>query len=155
MVVGGSPIASPVSRHAIATRVTESTISSTSRPASRKYSATAVATSAPVARTTADWSLVATTTTERREPFGPEVALDELAHLASALAEQRDHVDVGAGAPGDHAEQHALADAAARHDADPLAPAERDQAVDGPDAGAERRPMRVRSSGFGGSALRG
>ncbi len=53
------------------TRVTESIMSSTSLPASRKYSAMAVATNDPVARITAGWSLVATTTTERRSPSGP------------------------------------------------------------------------------------
>ena len=30
-----------------------------------------------------------------RQPFGAERVLDEVAHLAAALAEQRDHVDVG------------------------------------------------------------
>ena len=59
-MVGGSPTERPTSRHAIATRVIESIISRTSSPRSRNDSATAVATSAPVARTTALWSLVAT-----------------------------------------------------------------------------------------------
>ena len=33
-------------------------------------------------------SEVATTTTERAQALGPEIALDELAHLAAALADQ-------------------------------------------------------------------
>ena len=41
-VVGGSPTASPISRCAMATRVTESIISMTFKPLSRKYSAIAL-----------------------------------------------------------------------------------------------------------------
>ena len=55
----------------MATRVTESSISRTCLPWSRKYSAMAVATSAPRARTRADWSPVATTSTERFSPSAP------------------------------------------------------------------------------------
>ena len=43
MVVGGSPTARPTSRPAMAKRVMESTIRTTSLPWSRKYSAIAVA----------------------------------------------------------------------------------------------------------------
>ena len=64
-VAGGSPIASPTSRWAIASRVTESIIRSTSAPVSRKCSAMVVATSAALIRTSAGWSDVETTTTER------------------------------------------------------------------------------------------
>ena len=70
-VVGGSPTARPISRHAMAKRVIESIIRRTLRPESRKCSAIVVATRAPVARTTAAWSLVATTTTDRRSPSAP------------------------------------------------------------------------------------
>ena len=56
MVVGGSPTARPISRQAMATRVTESSMRRTCLPWSRKYSAMAVATKAPRARTNADWS---------------------------------------------------------------------------------------------------
>ena len=45
-VAGGSPAVSPTSRWAVAKRVTESIISNTSRPVSRKYSAIVVATRA-------------------------------------------------------------------------------------------------------------
>src|SRR5689334_12051453 len=58
-------MARPTSRWAIASRVTESIIRSTSAPESRKCSATVVATSAALMRTSAGWSEVATTTTER------------------------------------------------------------------------------------------
>ena len=92
---GGSPTARPISRCAIATRVTESIISSTCLPWSRKYSAIAVATSAPRART--QRGLVAGRDDHHRtcEPFRAEDALDEFAHFAAALADQRDHVHVG------------------------------------------------------------
>ena len=60
-------------------------------------------------------------TTERCRPSSPEVVLDELAHLAAALADEGDHVDVGVGVAGDHAEEGGLADAGAGEDADALA----------------------------------
>src|SRR6185437_6864581 len=58
-------MARPTSRWAIASRVTESIIRSTSAPESRKCSAIVVATSAALMRTSAGWSEVATMTTER------------------------------------------------------------------------------------------
>src|SRR4051812_31868842 len=58
-------MARPTSRWAIAKRVTESIINMTSAPWSRKCSAIAVAVSAALMRTSAGWSDVATTTTER------------------------------------------------------------------------------------------
>ena len=66
------------------------------------------------------------------------VALDELADLAATLADEPDDVDVGPRVARQHAEQHALADAAAGEDADPLAPPDRQEPVDRPDAGLER-----------------
>ena len=62
---------SPTSRCAIAKRVTESIINTTRRPWSRKYSAMAVAVIAPLMRTSAGLSEVATTTTERFRPSSP------------------------------------------------------------------------------------
>src|SRR3954447_22216345 len=70
-VAGGSPMARPTSRWAIAKRVTESIISITSAPWSRNASAMVVAASAALMRTSAGWSEVATTTTERASPSGP------------------------------------------------------------------------------------
>src|SRR3954470_4663424 len=64
-------MARPTSRCAIAKRVTESIISITSAPMSRKASAIVVAVSAALMRTSAGWSEVATTTTERSRPSGP------------------------------------------------------------------------------------
>ncbi len=64
-------MASPTSRWAVARRVTESIISSTSAPRSRKNSAIVVATKAALMRTSAGWSEVATTTTLRARPSGP------------------------------------------------------------------------------------
>ena len=56
MDVGCSPMARPISRLACATRVSESMISSTLRPCARKYSAIAVARSAPRIRNRGDLS---------------------------------------------------------------------------------------------------
>ena len=77
------------------------------------------------------------------QAFGAEIVLEEAAHLAAALADQRDHGDVGGGAARHHAEQRALADAAAAEQADALAAAAGQQRVDGADAGAQRRDDRL------------
>src|SRR3954468_6355449 len=63
-----------------------------------------------------------------------EVALDELLDLSAALADERDHVDVGRRGPGDHAEQRRLADAGAGEDAEALAAPAGDDAVERADA---------------------
>ena len=63
------------------------------------------------------------------DALGPEVALDELAHLAATLADEADHVDVGRRRAGDHAQQRRLADAGAGEDAEALAAAARHQRV--------------------------
>ncbi len=62
--------------------------------------------------------------------LGAEVALDELAHLAAALADEADHVDVGRRRAGDHAQQRRLADAGAGEDAEALAAAAGDERVE-------------------------
>ena len=59
----------------MAKRVTESIISITSRPWSRKYSAIAVAVNAAFRRTSAGWSEVAHDHHGARQALGPEVAL--------------------------------------------------------------------------------
>ena len=74
MAVGGSPAARPISRCAIAKRVSESTTSNTFLPAPQKYSATAVAASAARMRNSGDWSEVDTTTTERSRPSSPRAS---------------------------------------------------------------------------------
>jgi hypothetical protein len=72
------------------------------------------------------------------EPFLAERVLDEVAHLAATLAEQRDHVHVGLRMPRDHAQHGALADARAGEDADTLAASDGEQAVDRAHARLER-----------------
>ena len=95
-------------------------MNSTRRPASRKYSAIAVATNAAFSRTRLGASLVAQTTTERARPAAAQRAVEEVAHLAPALAHQRDDVDVGLGLARDLPHQRRLADARAREEAHPL-----------------------------------
>ena len=69
-------------------------------PWSRNHSAMRVAVNAARRRTSAGSSEVATTTTERAQALLAKVVLDELAHLTAALADQREHRDVGARCPG-------------------------------------------------------
>ena len=66
------------------------------------------------------------------------VPLDEVGDFARALADQADDDDVGVGAVRDHVDQHRLADARARHDADALADPEGGQRVERAHAGVER-----------------
>ena len=97
---------------------------------------------------------MATTTTERSSAVA-EIALDELAHLAPALADERDHVDGGGGGAGDHAEQRGLADAGAGENAKTLPAAAGNEAVQG--AHAERDALADAGSvqRCGGSGDRG
>ena len=67
-----------------------------------------------------------------------QVVFEKRAHLAVALADQRDHADVRRIVARHGAEQRALADAAAAENPDALAFAARQQAVDGADAGDQR-----------------
>ena len=157
LVVGGSPAASPISRRAIAKRVTESIISSTSRPWSRKYSAMAVATSAP--RGAHERRLVAGRHDHHRarQSFRPEVALDEFAHLAAALADQRDHVDIGAVAWRASCPAARSCRRRSRRRCPSAARGRGEQTVDGANAGTERRLdagtlQRVRRIGVEGIA---
>ena len=64
--------------------------------------------------------------------------LEEAAHLAATLADQRDDGDVGTGAAGHHAEQRALAHAAAAEQSDALPPPHGQQGIDRAHARAER-----------------
>jgi hypothetical protein len=68
----------------------------------------------------------------------PKNALDELLHFAATLADQPDDDDVGARVARHHPQQHALADAAAREQADTLAATDSQQRIDGPHADVER-----------------
>ena len=72
------------------------------------------------------------------QAFGAQFVFDEIADLAVALADQRDHADVGGIVARHRAEQSALADAAAAEDSDALPFAAGQQAVDRADAGDQR-----------------
>ena len=74
LAVGGSPAARPISRAAMAKRVSESSTKSTCFPWAAKYSATVVAASAALIRSSGDWSEVETTTTERARPSTPSAS---------------------------------------------------------------------------------
>ena len=91
-----------------------------------------------------------------RQALGAEVAVDELEHLAAALADEADHVDLVGGRAGDHAQQRRLADAGAGEDAEALAAPARDQRVER--AHAERHAVvdaRARKRDRGGAASAG
>ncbi len=60
-----------------------------------------------------------------RHAFLAENVIDEFLHFAAALADQTDHGDIRAGIARHHAEQHALADAAAGEQSPCAAPARR------------------------------
>ena len=81
------------------TRVRLSIIRTTSRPWSRNHSAMRVAVNA--ARSADQRGLVGGGHDDDRagQALGPEVVLDELAHLAAAFADQREHRHVGARCP--------------------------------------------------------
>ena len=72
------------------------------------------------------------------QAFGPEIALKELIHFATALADQPDDVNVGRRVLGHHAERDALADAGAGEDPHPLALSAGEQTVDHANAGRQR-----------------
>ena len=65
------------------------------------------------------------TTTACRMPSSPSDVVDKFAHFTTALADQTDDDDVGVGIARHHAEQHALADAAAGEQSHALAAADR------------------------------
>uniref|UniRef100_A0A6V1RAB4 Uncharacterized protein n=1 Tax=Heterosigma akashiwo TaxID=2829 RepID=A0A6V1RAB4_HETAK len=75
--------------------------------------------------------------------FLAQDVLDEFLHLAAALADQADDDHIRLGVARHHAEQHALADAGAGEQAQALAAAHRQQGIDGPHAGIQRRAHRV------------
>ena len=86
----------------------------------------------------------------------PEVALDELAHLAAALADEADHVDVGRRGARDHPEQRRLADARSRRRCRAAGRARRGRACRARGRrAAAASSIRVRRSESGGSAAAG
>ena len=85
-----------------------------------------------------------TTTTDALSSFLAQ-DFQKLADLASAFAHQREHREVGGGAARHHANQRALAYAAAAEDAQPLPAAAGKKSVDGANAAAQRFADRQRS----------
>ena len=82
-----------------------------------------------------------------REALLAEIVLQELLHLAAALADEADHRDVGHDIAREHREQHRLADARAGEDAHALAAAAGEEGIERAHAEIERRahaPARMR-----------
>ena len=75
-----------------------------------------------------------------------ERVVEKLAHLAAALADQRDDDGVEIGRARQHRQQRGFADAGAGEHADALAGAERREQVDDADAGLDRLARRGRAS---------
>ena len=73
------------------------------------------------------------------QSFGAEVLLDELAHLAAALADEREDGDLGLGVADDLREEGGLAAAGGGEDAHALSFAAGEKAVDGADAERDGR----------------
>ncbi len=69
---------------------------------------------------------------------GAETIVDEFAHLAAALADERDHHAVEAFRAGDHAEKRGFSDAGSREDANSLPGADRHEEIDHPHARLDR-----------------
>ncbi|PAV74251.1 hypothetical protein WR25_05434 [Diploscapter pachys] len=67
-----------------------------------------------------------------------DLGFEEVGDFSGSLADQPDDDDVGLGRLHHHAEQHRLADARSRHDADALALTDRQQPVDRPHADVHR-----------------
>ncbi len=72
------------------------------------------------------------------QAVGAEVVLQELLHLAAALADQPDHRNVGLDVAGKHRQQHRLADAGAGENAHALAAAAGREGIERPHAEIER-----------------
>ena len=130
-------MASPISRCAVARRVTESIISSTSAPSSRNASAIVVATNAALIRTSAGSSEVATTTTERSSAAPRSRSMNSRTSRPRSPTRQMTltspWVERAIMPSSDR-----LADAGAGEDAEPLAAPARHQRVER--AHAERQP---------------
>ena len=89
-------------------------------------------------RSSAGRSEVATTTTERRMPFRAQVVIEKGADFPVALANQRNHADVGLTVAAHGAKQGALSHSASAEQPDALSLSAGQQAVDGANAGHER-----------------
>ncbi len=79
--------------------------------------------------------------------------VEEFAHFASALANQAEDGEVGAGVAGHHANEGALTDAASTKDADALPPPAGEEGVNGADTATERIADRRALEGKRGFAV--
>ena len=89
-------------------------------------------------RSIAGRSEVATTSTDLARALRLELAVEEFAHFAAALADQGDHDDIGIGVAGDIGQDRRFADARLAENADALAAPAGQKAVDGADAELDR-----------------
>ena len=71
------------------------------------------------------------------KPFWPKIVRDEFLDLATALADQANHRNVGGGVARQHGKQHRLADAGRRKNTHALAVAAGQEGIDGADAKIE------------------
>ncbi len=78
---------------------------------------------------------------------------DEFLHLAATFADQTDHDDIGIGVARHHAEQHALAHAAAGEQAHALPAADRQQRIDGAHTDIQRFADRAARQGIDGLSV--
>ena len=108
-------------------------------PCARKYSAMAVARTAPAGPDERRDVARRRDHDRAREALRAESAAHEIADLAATFADQRGDDDVRVGLAAEHAEQRRLADARACEEADALAAAERKERVDRADARLELR----------------
>ena len=88
-----------------------------------------------------------------RERLGGQDVFHELAHFAPTLADQSDHDDIGRRIARHHAEQHALAHAAAGEQAQALAASDREQRVDRTHADVEDFADRLALERIEGTAV--
>ena len=111
-------------------------MSSTESPLSRKNSATAIAVRG--ARRRIDRTFVAGGDDgDRERAVAAERIFEEFAHLAAALADERDDDGVEVPRAGEHGEKGRFADAGAGEDADALPGADGREEIDDADAGAQ------------------
>jgi hypothetical protein len=79
------------------------------------------------------------------QPFLSEIVLQKLPDLATTFSDEGDHVDVGSGVAGNHADQRRFADAASTEYSEPLPLPGGNESINRPDAGLD--PLRDRTAG--------
>ena len=138
MAVGGSPADKPISRWAIAKRVTESIRTSTSCPSSRKIFRDRERQQCRLAAHQGRFVGSRDDDHRTRQTLFAEIVLQEFLHLAAAFADQTDHRHIRRDVAREHRQQHRFADARARKNAEPLAAAAGQKCIDRPHAEIER-----------------